>query len=543
MKHLYYTLLLLLPLLAACSEDPVTLPDPVGPPSGEELQIRVRVADFVPAGGSDTRAEDSGKQTFFEPGDRIGVTIFDGSGERFADNIPYVYDGETWIFDRNNDEGKKPYYPDNRYVTYVAYFPYGKDADGIYTPWKLEEKFPPRADQRTEENYRASDLMTWASQPQMDKKVIDINLRHAYASVSFCPTAQCLFDDTEDTPIRFPLEISGVSLSVGNEFGLQPYYNATDGSYRYILPAGARDVQFYYTVNRKTSRIALPQSLNANTRYTLEPEILDKRFTYTLSDAKTGDFYCRRSDNGKGFLIPGDLDTETYPEFRRLLADVCVGIVFWAGDATAQDPTLRKDHPTCTHGLAVAIKNPNPFMLYDTWQSTGASVQDWLDSHCPGEYLPVASGTGAADPINNVQGYNNTKAIEAFNDAMKIVDTYYSVLPVSRIVDYRKQVAAPVNSSDWYLPSIKELSLLCAGEADDIWNNKATLGTANRDLLLGPAGPFEKLGEDAPPLIWVYHSSTEQNAERCYYYNFDVHGELNWGYKDDFKDFRGVLAF
>ncbi|MFS6555291.1 hypothetical protein VPJ68_07375, partial [Parabacteroides distasonis] len=51
-----------------------------------------------------------------------------------------------------------------------------------------------------------------------------------------------------------------------------------------------------------------------------------------------------------GNLISKD---ETLSESQK--ANVAA-IVFWAGDATAKDKTLKADHSGCTHGLAVAVK-------------------------------------------------------------------------------------------------------------------------------------------------------------------------------------------
>ena len=208
-----------------------------------------------------------------------------------------------------------------------------------------------------------------------------------------------------------------------------------------------------------------------------------------------------------------------------------IGIVFWVGNATAKDATLADAHPGCTHGLVVALTDASSTV----WQKPYVSVQDWLDGNRNGEFLAVKSGTGANDPLNNIQGYNNTKAIEAFNGA----NSGNIVQAVEKVAAYRTQVSAPANSSDWYLPSVKELTLLCGKEVDDIWNNNSG-GTANRDLInkkLGLINGAVKISS------YNYWSSTEYDYYWAWGVSFDF-GNVDYGNKLNPSYWvRAVLAF
>ena len=174
------------------------------------------------------------------------------------------------------------------------------------------------------------------------------------------------------------------------------------------------------------------------------------------------------------------------------------------------------------------------------WQDPYTPVQNWLNSNQTGKFLSVASFTGANDPLNNIQGYNNTKAIEAFNAA----NSDYAVQAVQNAVAYRNAVSAPATSSGWYLPSEKELTLLCGKEVSDIYQNNSG-GTGIRDFLNGDNGPFKNLGSNAAAIQFArYWSSTEDSygSYSAFYVGFDD-GYVNYTNKINSYRVRCVLAF
>lgn len=138
-----------------------------------------------------------------------------------------------------------------------------------------------------------------------------------------------------------------------------------------------------------------------------------------------------------------------------------IGVVFWTGDPTAQDPTLRADHPDCTHGLVIGLEQEQM-----AWQPAyeackDYTVSEWVAKNAPSFELP-RSGNALTDPLQKIIGYNNTKAIEAFNAAAE--NAQWPVTPVKWLDKLRRELPAPLSSSDWYIPSPKELSLLACGE-------------------------------------------------------------------------------
>lgn len=184
-----------------------------------------------------------------------------------------------------------------------------------------------------------------------------------------------------------------------------------------------------------------------------------------------------------------------------------VGLVFYIGDITAEDAALATEYPGCTHGLVVSLNNTNADGT--TWQnayeSYGATVNSWVESD---------SGYGSINDASLANGYNNTKAIEAFN--ADPANSGWPVEAVQEIVNFRG--SHPVeNTSDWYLPSAKEWMLLSAGQFEgDVMDVSST---ANLDIingLLGSISDAEKIeGMNMGPfsIPGSFWSSTEHSLE------------------------------
>lgn len=183
-----------------------------------------------------------------------------------------------------------------------------------------------------------------------------------------------------------------------------------------------------------------------------------------------------------------------------------VGLVFYIGDITAEDAALATEYPGCTHGLVVSLNNTNADGT--TWQENyaayGKTVNEWVEGNS--DYAPVNS----ADKAN---GYNNTKAIEAFN--ADPANSGWPVEAVQEIVNFRD--SHPVeNTSDWYLPSAKEWILLSAGQFEgDVMDVSSTVNLDIINSLLGSIPDAERIEGlnmgfiTLPDNFW---SSTESDA-------------------------------
>lgn len=145
-----------------------------------------------------------------------------------------------------------------------------------------------------------------------------------------------------------------------------------------------------------------------------------------------------------------------------------IGVVAHVGDMTLTDKALAREHPECRHGLVVSLDESEGI----AWQSKDSLYYDrvgtWIDANLT-EYETITTDVNLEDNLNKPMGYNNTKAIEAFNAAPE--NSQWPVEVVEYVVAYRDSHPLPDHTSGWYLGSAKEMSLIASGEYDkNIWD-------------------------------------------------------------------------
>lgn len=222
-----------------------------------------------------------------------------------------------------------------------------------------------------------------------------------------------------------------------------------------------------------------------------------------------------------------------------------IGVVFYVGDITATDPALKADHPYCTHGLVVALDEKIETGWQLNYQEYNDTVGRWVELNT--DYETITSGFELSDNLNRPMGYNNTKAIEAFNLAEE--NASWKVEAVEYVVDYRTKVPAPETSSDWYLGSSKEMSLLVSGPYDqNIWEIRDQgITIENKKLVNKKLEQIEgawQIGVQIPVMMF-YWSSTEFDWEFAGLM-MPMNGQMPKGFKSDnaaFYTARAILAF
>lgn len=512
MKQIY--LFLSLALLCACSSDE-ELPAVAQQPC-PALELTVSAGGFITdSSTSGTRATDNGTATTFENNDRVGVIVLE-NGTLKGDNLPYKYNGSSWSFDAAtvNSEGtsKSVYYYDNKAtkVTYIVYFPYSADADGVTSldgDGGLKSKFIPKADQQSEAGYRASDLMVWTSGSGSPQKKLAATLTHAYNSVSLLPEVHYTLGNGQDFVHPSPA-ISDVNFIMDDKI-VYPY-KAADGSYRCILPSGLTNnsVRCFYTFDETTYRKDLTvSSTGANTRYSSTQKV--SAGTYSLANARVGDFYCMSGSTG--YLIPGD--ATPFPANMN-----CIGIVFKAG-REASDNGIYTDidgrEMSAINGYVVAL------------QDVSSSTLKWADRN--GQY---SFWVGTSTSESDWQGYDNCQKMKNGGDwsighfpAANACQNFGTAEPYLRY-------AAPAGSSGWFLPSCGQLWSLYK----------------NRDVLSGQINKLKAINGYGS-IGWFsgsYYWSSSEDPDGSSYLARGVHfyyGNVTWNGRNRGNYVRGVFAF
>lgn len=119
-----------------------------------------------------------------------------------------------------------------------------------------------------------------------------------------------------------------------------------------------------------------------------------------------------------------------------------VGVVFYVGDPTEQDVTLKRDFPNYTHGLVVGFHN------YDGFSGALSASADW--EYSPDDYMDIhgIDGTNTLNikrlaPAAVMTGYNNTCVLKIAQPGANAI----SVCNNGPVVE---------GASTWYMPSIAE---------------------------------------------------------------------------------------
>lgn len=511
-------------LLTGCSENEL--------PSDENTDtnrttftIEVSDGGYAPAAGEkpDTRATENDYTTQFTAGDKIGVfavknrKIVDG-----VNNLCLVATAETNADGNSSlvwkiEGGDTPIIPAG--ATYYAYYPWQSD-DNIKDKIKpnatnaalffkdVIKGWTPTTNQGTYTDYTGSDLMIASGTPS--GKSLSFSMQHKMALVVIdLPKTKYTLTNADNQPLSDYTADGAPDMKFN---GFTPY-RMSNGTYRYLInPAATENLSGSYS--NATSATAEWEFKAPTTAGQYKKYVVDGGSSNTINKThqlQAGDFFMK-----DGTLLGKDATTLTEAQKAA-----CIGIVYWVGDPTRITPanekasisnkdnlqgdkTLANDHSGCTHGLVVSLDEEKC-----TWQASYTSVQEWLNSNHSGKFLPVQGGTGASDPLNNIQGYNNTKAIEAFNASPANSGSQVDV--VQKVVEYRKNVPAPAASSGWYVPSAKELTLLCGTDVDNIYINNS--GTANYELI---NRKLELISGATTLSSRDYWSSTESSNRRAF---------------------------
>lgn len=278
-------------------------------------------------------------------------------------------------------------------------------------------------------------------------------------------------------------------------------------------------------------------------------KILKKGFT--ADDLKIGDYYYSDGKTSDGGYRKYTDDSFVVLDIKPVLTDpstgterTCIGIVYWVGDITGEDPLLKRDKPDCTQGLVVSLwdmpgpdnENVNMTWTYGDYEF----VNDWLGSD--GTWTERPDGFTSIQVADNMQGYANTIALKEYNKYVesKLEDGYgpksnKRVKPVKSLDAFETNHPSPSSSSGWYWPSVKELKYVCWGQGNEDGATGKDMLDTQFNKVSGP-NPFDDYDR--------YWSSTECNRSDAWYVNFTTGRVYNYGLKHGHPyRVRPILAF
>ena len=205
---------------------------------------------------------------------------------------------------------------------------------------------------------------------------------------------------------------------------------------------------------------------------------------------------------------------------------------------------MATDYPACTRGLAVAVKNVSIDIKWQKYLRRVATFQQEpnFDPVNKDDYVSVVTGTNATDAVNYILGYQNTAVIKAFNSWCKSTSgtANYVVLPVDALEYFTTNNPAPTGSTGWFIPSPKELHILCYKDVDNIATQYGNGKTETMKIV--NASITEASGDVLGSVRYWSSSEAKSNITHCLRVDFK-NAKLSDNFKDSAHGVRAVCAF
>ena len=453
-----------------------------------------------------TRTEDTGFVTTFTQGDQIGLfAVKDGAILDEINNMPFTFNGSSW-------SGKPILYDDRLAgVTFYAYYPYQPDMSGktdlagddffapLVAAWELTTE---QSDQKA---YAKQDLMTSNATALIGENgnySLSFQLTHRMSLVVVkLPSTRYIFTDAEgvampeETPyVAMPVDVAFYLDNVDEGNKIAPYYDAKQDEYRLLRkPSSENQIIGHYNDKQCTLDTAEKMKEGKYKRF-----VVDGGYKEVTHYLQVGDYYY-----ADGSVVSG---SEGDPS-----KDNCIGVVYYVGNpqpsylysgaiSTTQD-VLKREHVSCVHGLVLCI-SPND---NDIWGDggNGKYITEWYNSWGNNADYVTLDGyyyqeSGKRVNLERLLGYNNTRVLGEFAKQ----SSNFSCVALDKLAACQTNFRAPVTTSDWYLPSAYDMSVM--------WNNLNKLNTS-----LNNVGENNKLELDV-----LYWTSNERNKDLLYYAQF-----------------------
>ena len=369
-------------MLAACTPDALDELPSAGTDS-DAHPLTISVSDGGMYATGQTRAQERGYQTVFTEGDRIGLYVVN-NGTLDVENLCLTLRSGKWTLP---DGVSQLFYSTHK--SYYAYYPYRDDGymDGKVSPDNQDffesavDAWEVNTDQSTYAKYTASDLMTARGEYYGIKYTLSFEMKHRM-SLFILRVPATKYNDTE--------MIDGQEIS-------KSYYRYTkrgdNNAFWQENPYTAR-----LLVNTKTNQQSMPTDYEYFVSGTKEAysfsysdlNLQPGRYTVITVNGGAvteetralmeGDFYMK-----DGGILPQEEVQSKMPDEE---SKNCLGVVFWVGEKEGihwtkttyrdGDYLLTHDHPTCTHGMVVALTDAASDVAWAT-NPVDKALWDWAN--------------------------------------------------------------------------------------------------------------------------------------------------------------------
>lgn len=536
-------------LLASCQQE--ELPDMNGTSDTTPLTITVTDGGYASTDKAATRAAENGYSTEFTDGDACGLYIVRGN--------TVVYDNVKLTATAGTD-GSLTWQPEADVTLggglpgekYFLYYPYqsemsdkttasATDADGFFAP--LVSSWQPAADQSTYADYTASDLMTATGTATKANGTLSLSfsMTHRMAlAVIEMPKTLYKFTDNADIP-----DCTVTSSADFADSDAKPC-RMVDGTYRCIVnPASTTATRIIGSYADGKREFAITPSGITGSYKTYKIDGLtpiEKQATLQV-----GDYFCKDSDN-KWYIIP----QEATPDGN------VIGIVFHVGKHETDlfdyySQPLTEDGPTIPngvfHGYVVALTDAHnddnvqlrweygPNGQYDIFVGTSTSTDDWNGYSNSLKFHEFVNDDKNKTAGWEMKHFPAALACETYGNRT----TDQNGDPADGKYDWQQPLAAPQNTSGWFLPSRGQLKYLYQKSyflSSRMTNvKKCTMNDCNYK---------DKIKGFNTSLLAYYWSSTEHYSSTYPNHACGVrfrNGDCTYGNKNTDLGVRAVLAF
>lgn len=458
----------------------------VTPDAARSFDINV-MDSGISSNDPQSRATDTDFKTTFSEGDQIG--LFAVKNDAIIDdvnNVRLTYDGTKWTV---TGGGNLPYTEEQVGAKYFAYYPYSKSLTSSFDPtqadpftnivsqWMIGEDLEG-------DKYTNKDLMTsgaTSASGSGEKFTLDFIMSHRMALVVVELPAKT-YNFTNPGMSSYSVQSSGISFEIAGST-VKPFYDASNENYRLLVKPETEltiDGKFTSAVEKKYAITIGDGGLTKGTYayYTIDGgNSSSTPVTHTL---QIGDYYC-----ADGSLVSRDDPAPAN----------AIGIVYQIGTTDA----IKADYPSCDHGLVYALKRVEGEAA--KW-STAQPTADWYGEGTAYDFLMTTTA---------VRGYEDTRTWMGIEENEVDNKDINSVMKAT-LNNYRESATLPSATTNWYLPSVKEMVDIEAGAI----LISASLTSAGGDALWVDATTSDTAGDNQ-----LYWSSTVRRRDAVYQYHPD----------------------